>query len=157
MNRFRMGRGLVLAAAMLGLAGRAEAQAYVTPMCRSFVSDVRLRFDTAEHVRWYKRFWTGQCDHLMACMPGPPNWNDIAARLVARAAPAERPAVSPMACELGQRIGLEWSREHGVRRITTADLRRYRTLLERFSDPLQGLASVEGAVEADLKRPAAPP
>lgn len=147
-----MWRGLVLAA-LLGLAGQARAQAYVTPICRAYVSDANLRFDSAEHVRWYKRFWTGQCGQMLACLPGSPTWNDIAARLVARGAPAQRPALLPTACGLGQRIGLEWSREHGVRRITTADLRRYRTLLEGDADPVRGLARVESAVEADLKRP----
>lgn len=146
-------RGLALAAVLLGLAGQAQAQAYVTPMCRGYVSDAGLHFDSAEHARWYKRFWTGQCDHLLACMPGLPNWNDVAGKLVARGAPAQRPALAPRACRLGQRIGLEWSREHGVRRITTADLRRYRSLLESDADPPHGLAIVEGAVEADLKRP----
>lgn len=146
-------RGLALAAVLLALAGEAQAQAYVAPMCRAYVSDANLRFDTAEHVRWYKRFWTGQCDRLLACLPGSPNWNDVAARLVARGTPAQRPALLPKACGLGQRIGLEWSREHGVRRITTTDLRRYRELLERQADPFRGLAIVESAVEADLKRP----
>lgn len=145
-------RGLALAA-VLGPAGQAAAQAYVTPICRGYVSDANLHFDSAEHVRWYKRFWTGQCDHLLACLPGSPNWNDVAARLAARGAPAQRPALLPEACGLGQRIGLEWSREHGVRRITTADLRRYHDLLERDADPVRGLARVQSAVEADLKRP----
>jgi hypothetical protein len=149
-------RGLAVAAVLTAGAGTAAAQAYVTPICRGYVSEASLRFDTAEHARWYKRFWTGQCDHLLACFPGSPNWNDIAARLVARDPPAQRPVLQPKVCGLGQRIGLEWSREHGVRRITTTDLRRYHTLLERDADPLRGLNIVETAVDADLKRPPQP-
>ena len=150
--RSRRRRALVVTAVLLGVAGQARAQSYVAPLCRSYVSDANLHFDTAEHMRWYKRFWTGQCDHVTACLPGAPNWNNVAARLVARAAPTQRAALTPRACSLGQRIGLEWSREHGVRRITTADLRRYHALLEHDGDPQRGLAIVEGAVEADLKR-----
>lgn len=143
----------VALAALLALPRQAETQAYVIPMCRAYVSDTNLHFDSAEHVRWYKRFWTGQCDHLLACLPGSPNWNDVAAKLVARGTPAQRPALAPQACGLGQRIGLEWSREHGVRRITTMDLKRYHALLDHDADPVRGLASVESAVAADLKRP----
>ena len=148
-----MRRGLATTGLLLSLAGQAQAQAYVVPTCRAYVSDANLHFDSAEHVRWYKRFWTGQCDHLLACLPGSPNWNDIAAKLVARGAPAQRAVLQPRACALGQRIGLEWSREHGVRRITTVDLRRYHALLEGDADPVRSLATVESAVEADLKRP----
>jgi hypothetical protein len=146
-------RGLVLGCLLLGVAGEAQAQAYVAPMCRGLVSDANLRFDTAEHARWYKRFWTGQCDHLLACFPGDPNWNDIAGKLVARGSPAERPALQPKVCSLGQRIGFEWSREHGVRHVTTADLRRYHSILDHDGDALRGVTTVEVAVEADLKRP----
>ena len=153
MSKPGLWRGLVLASLALGLAGQASAQAYVAPLCRSYVSDASLHFDSAEHVRWYKRFWTGQCDHLLACFPGSPNWNDIAVKLVTRGGPAERPALQPQACSLGQRIGLEWSREHGVRRITTEDLRRYHDILDRVSDPLRGVVTVESAVETDLRRP----
>lgn len=146
-------RGLILACLLPAAAGEAQAQAYVAPMCRGLVSDASLHFDTAEHVRWYKRFWTGQCDHLMACIPGDPNWNDIAAKLVARGSPAERAALQPKVCSLGQRIGFEWSREHGVRRVTTADLRRYHSILDHDGDALRGVTTVEIAVEADMKRP----
>lgn len=147
-------RGLALAAVLLlGLAGEARAQAFVAPICRSFVTPAELHFDSAEHSRWYRRFWTGECDHLVACFPGSPNWNDVAAKLVARGAPAQRSALQPKVCGLGQRIGLEWSREHGARRITTSDLRRYHAMLDRDLDPVRGLAIVEAAVDADFKRP----
>lgn len=148
-----MWRGLAVACLLLGGAGEVQAQAYVVPMCRSLVSDANLHFDTAEHARWYKRFWTGQCDRLLACFPGDPNWNEVAAKLVASDLPAQRAALQPRVCSLGQRIGFEWAREHGVRRITTADLRRYGAMLDRDGDALRGVSSVESAVEADMKRP----
>lgn len=149
----RVRRGLLLAAALLGVAAPAQAQVFVMPNCRNFVSEAGLHFDTDEHLRWYRRFWTGQCENLVACFPGSPNWNDIAAKLIARVTPAQRPAIEPKVCGLGQRIGLEWSREHGVRHITTADLRRYHIILDRAGDPVRGVSTVESAVEADLKRP----
>jgi len=148
----RAGRGLLLAALLAAVAGRAQAQVFVTPLCATYVSPTTLRFDTAEHARWYKRFWTGECDHLFGCMPGRPNWNEVVAQLAARADLAERPALPPKACTLGQRIGLDWSREHDVRRISTADLRRYYDVLKRDGDPLRGLDAVARAVDADLKR-----
>lgn len=150
-----MKRGLLLAALLLGLAGTAQAQAFVDPLCRSYVSAADLRFDTAEHARWYKRFWTGECDHLLACFPGKPNWNEVAAQLVGRAAAAERLALQPKVCALGQRIGLEWSREHDVRRVSTTDLHRYYDVLRRDGDPLQGVEAVTRAVDVDLRRPVA--
>jgi hypothetical protein len=147
----RPGRLALTAALLLGISGEARAQAFVSSMCRGYVTPAE-HFDSPEHSLWYKRFWTGDCDHLMACFPGSPNWNDIAAKLVARGAPAQRAALQPKACSLGERIGLEWSREHGVRRITTADLKRYHAMLDHEADPLRGLTAVENAVAADLKR-----
>ncbi|CAN7342222.1 hypothetical protein LJR225_002000 [Phenylobacterium sp. LjRoot225] len=146
-------RGLGLAALFVALSGQAQAQAFVNPLCRSYVSPADLRFDTAEHARWYKRFWTGECDHLLACLPGKPNWNDIAAQLVAHGGAVERLALQPKVCTLGQRIGLEWSREHKVRRVSTADLHRYYDMLRRDGDPLHGVEAVARAVDGDLRRP----
>ena len=64
----------LLAAMAFGLASAAQAQDYVRADCRGLVNPASLRFDTPEHVRWYKRFWTGDCDHLPLCFPGSPNW-----------------------------------------------------------------------------------
>jgi hypothetical protein len=144
-------RGLLLAVLLAGLAGQARAQAFVNPLCQTYVSPAGLRFDSAEHRRWYKRFWTGQCDHLFGCLPGKPNWNEVVAQLLARG--GERPALQPKVCTLGQRIGLEWSREHDVRRVSTSDLRRYFDMLKRDGDPLHGVDAVARAVDADFKRP----
>jgi hypothetical protein len=142
---------VALAAALVGLAGAAQAQSFVEPLCQSYVSPDQLHYDTPEHARWYKRFWTGECDHLLACLPGSPNWNDIATKLVARGGPAERAVLQPEVCRLGQRLGLEWSREHNVRRISTSDLRRYNSMLEAAGDPVRGVQAVDGAVQAQLK------
>lgn len=144
---------LLAAACASAVAGAAQAQAFVAAPCRSYVSPSPPHYDTPEHARWYKRFWTGECDHLLACLPGSPNWNDIAARLVARGGPGERAALQPEVCRLGERLGLEWSRERSVRRISTADLRRFHAMLEAAGDPLRGVQAVDAAVQARLSAP----
>jgi len=148
----RAGRGLALALLLAGWGAQAQAQTFVAPMCRGYLPAAPLRFDTPEHARWYNRFWTGQCDHLLACIPGRPNWSEIVAQLLRQGAPAERAAIQAKACGLGQRIGLEWSREHDVRRISTADLRRYGVMVQQDHDPLNGLDAVARAVDAALAR-----
>jgi len=145
-------RTALLAALAFGLAGAAQAQDYVRPDCRALVSPAALRFDTPEHVRWYKRFWTGECDHLPMCLPGSPNWNDIVGKLVTRGGPAEQAALLPKACRLGQTIGLEWSRNKKIRRIDTGDLRVFKGQLEASGDALRGVEQVENSVRVKLAR-----
>jgi hypothetical protein len=151
-----MGRTLrkaaLLAALVAGLAGAAQAQDYVRADCRGQVTPAALRFDTPEHVRWYKRFWTGDCDHLPFCLPGSPNWNDIVDKLVKRGGPAETAVLLPKACRLGQLIGLEWSRDKKVRRIDTADLHAFKGVLEKSGDALRGVEQVETSARTKLAR-----
>jgi hypothetical protein len=122
----------------------AEAGEFVRPDCRAVVKPTdALRFDTDEHLRWYKRFWTGNCDHLSFCFPGSPNWNDIVTKLLAKGGAAEQPALLPKACRLGQMIGLEWAKDKGVQKISTKDLRAFNVILERAGDPLKGVEAVD--------------
>lgn len=143
------------AALALGLlvAGGAQAQSYVRPDCQGLVSVAPSRYDTPEHERWYRRFWTGNCDHLPLCLPGSPNWNDVVGKLIAKGGPSERVALLPKACRLGQLIGLEWSREKAVRRINTGDLRVFNTMLEAQKDTLKGVDTVEQAARTKLSAP----
>ena len=142
----------LLAALTLGVAGAAQAQDYVRPDCRGLLGASAQRFETPEHVRWYKRFWTGECDHLPMCMPGSPNWNDIVGKLLVRGGPAEQATLLPKACRLGQTIGLEWSRHKKVRRIDTGDLRVFKGQLEASGDALRGVEQVETSVRSKLAR-----
>lgn len=137
------------AAGVLLVAGNAQAQSYVRPDCQG-VTVSPARYDSPEHERWYRRFWTGTCDHLALCVPGGPNWNEIVGKLLVKGGPAERPALLPKACRLGQTIGLEWSRERAIRRITTADLKVFSTMLEATGDTLQGVDRVDAAARAKL-------
>lgn len=146
-------RGLTLLAALaFGLAGAAQAQDYVRADCRGVLGPAVQRFETPEHVRWYKRFWTGECDHLPMCMPGSPNWNDIVGKLLVRGGPAEQAALLPKACRLGQTIGMEWARHKKVRRIDTGDLRVFKGQLEASGDALRGVEQVESSVRIKLAR-----
>ena len=144
---------MVAAVALLTAAPVARAGEFVRLDCRAVVKPTdALRFDTDEHLRWYKRFWTGDCDHLPLCFPGSPNWNDIVGKLVARGGPAEQAALLPKACRLGQTIGLEWSRDKKIRRIDTADLRTFKGQLEASGDALRGVEQVEASARAKLAR-----
>jgi hypothetical protein len=145
-------RVALLATLAFGLAGATQAQDYVRPDCRGLLASTALRFDTPDHVRWYKRFWTGECDHLPMCLPGSPNWNDIVGKLVTRGGPAEQAALLPKACRLGQTIGLEWSRNKKIRRIDTGDLRVFKGQLEASGDALRGVEQVENSVRVKLAR-----
>jgi hypothetical protein len=144
---------LVLSLALAGAAStQAWAQEYVRADCRVQIDPAALRFDTTLHQRWYKRFWTGECDHLPMCFPGSPNWNDIVGKLLVRGGPTERAALLPKACRLGQVIGLEWARDKKVRRIDTGDLRTFKSQLEASGDALRGVDQVEASARAKMAR-----
>jgi hypothetical protein len=141
--------GAVLLAATLLAAGDAAAQSYVRGDCQSLAT-APTRYDTPEHERWYKRFWTGQCDHIPMCISGAPNWNELVGKLLVKVGPTQRGVLLPKACRMGQLIGLEWSREKSIRKINTADLRVFNTTLEASSDTLKGLDKIELAARAKL-------
>ena len=142
--------GVVIAAvAVLGAASAAQAGEFVRPDCRTVVKSTdALRFDTDEHLRWYKRFWTGTCDHLSFCFAGSPNWNDIVGKLLVKGGSNEQPTLLPKACRLGQLIGLEWAKDKGVQKISTKDLKRFNAMLEAAGDPLKGVEAVEAKARA---------
>jgi hypothetical protein len=145
-----LSRGAMLAtAAVLILAPSAQAAEFVRDDCRTVVkASESLKFESDQHARWYRRFWTGTCDHLPMCMPGSPNWNSIVDKLIAKSGAAERQAMLPKACRLGQMIGLEWGREKTVQRISTKDLRAFKAMLEASGDALKGVEQVEAKARA---------
>jgi len=131
-------------------ANAVQAQEFVRDDCRAMVApSSSLKYDTPEHALWYRRFWTGSCEHLpLLCLPGSPNWNDIVGKLLAKGGPPERSALLPKACRLGQLIGLEWSRDKKVKHITTGDLRVFNTMLEASGDALKGVDQVDARAHA---------
>ena len=140
--------GIVLATALF-TSSPVLATEFVRDDCRSLVQpSSALRYDTAEHARWYKRFWTGTCEDLKFCFSGSPNWNDIVGKLLVKGGPSERAALLPKACRLGQLIGLDWSREKKIKHIHTADLKVFNTMLEASGDPLRGVEQVEAKAKA---------
>lgn len=130
---------------------RAEAQSYVRPDCRPSASADHLE-PSALTARWYKRFWTGDCDGLRGCINGSPNWNEVVGKLVARSRPQDRPAVLAKACRLGPVIGQEWTRPAKVRRIDSGDLRGFKKALESSADVLKGIERVEAQARAKIGR-----
>jgi hypothetical protein len=145
----------VAAVVVLGTGSAVRAGEFVRADCRALVRPTdAIRFDTDEHLRWYKRFWTGTCDHLPFCFSGSPNWNDIVGRLLAKGGPVEQPTLLPKACRLGQLIGLEWAKDKGVQKISTKDLRMFNATLEAAGDPLKGVEAVEAKARTMLAQPA---
>lgn len=142
---------MLIAATMLVCARSAEAQNYVRAECRSQVSTVGLD-PSMLTARWYRRFWTGECEGLRGCIAGAPNWNDIVGQLVARSDPSERATVLTRACRLGPLIGAEWTRPREVRRIDTSDLREFKKILESAGNVLQGIQRVETQTLAKIGR-----
>ena len=128
---------------------RAEAQTYVRPDCRPLASADRLE-PSPLTARWYKRFWTGDCDGLRGCINGSPNWNEVVGKLVARSRPPDRLAVLAKACRLGPVIGQEWTRPRKVRRIDSGDLRAFNRALESSGDVLKGIERVEAQARAKI-------
>jgi hypothetical protein len=144
--------GILVAAALLACAPSAEAQSYVRSECRPLVSVVGLD-PSPLTARWYRRFWTGDCEKLHGCISGAPNWNEIVGELAARSANSQRAMVLTRACRLGPLIGVEWTRPKGVRRIDTSDLRGFKKTLESASNVLQGIEQVEAETLAKIGPP----
>jgi hypothetical protein len=161
MSGLALARGLAALSvvALLGIAPVAQASEFVRADCRALVKPTdAIRFDTDEHLRWYKRFWTGTCDHLSFCFPGSPNWNDIVGKLLVKGGPTEQPALLPKACRLGQLIGLEWAKDKDIQKISTKDLKGFNAILEAAGDPLKGVEAVDAkarvlAAQATPKKP----
>ncbi|KQY30921.1 hypothetical protein ASD21_07565 [Caulobacter sp. Root1455] len=146
------------AVVFLGIAPAARAGEFVRADCQFLIKPTdAIRFDTDEHLRWYKRFWTGTCDRLSFCFPGSPNWNDIVGKLLVKGGPTEQPTLLPKACRLGQLIGLEWARDKGVQKISTKDLKLFNGMLEAAGDPLKGVEAVETRARAMTGLPARTP
>lgn len=155
-----LGKGwtVLAAVALFGIAPVAHAGEFVRADCLSVVKPTdALRFDTDAHHRWYKRFWTGTCDHLPGCFSGSPNWNTIVGKLLAKSEPAEQPALLPKACRLGQLVGLEWAKAKDIQKISTKDLKVFNTMLEAAGDPLKGVETVDAKARAMLGQPARTP
>lgn len=147
-----MRRCTLIVLVSLTLSSAAQAQEYVRVDCQATASSVGLQFETPVQRRWYKRFWNGECDRLSFCISGAPNWNGIVEKLLARGGASHRVMILPMACRLGQLIGLEWSRDRKVRRITTADLRSFSATLESTKDTVSGLSFVEAAARRKMRK-----
>jgi hypothetical protein len=140
---------LLLVPALLLAAPPVAAQDYVRADCLGKATPARYAAGSPE-ARWYRRFWTGDCDGLFGCMGGSPNWNEVVGKLLERSPAAARTAVLAKACRLGPLIGMEWVRPKKVRRIDTGDLKGFNKTLERAGDVLRGLDAVDAEVRGKL-------
>jgi len=145
-----MRKTALLAMTIASVSSAAQADDFIAAACRPTVPLASVQFENPVQARWYRRFWTGDCNHLSGCFSGSPNWNAILDKLLARGGPNERAALVQKACRLGQTVGLEWTREKAVRRISTRDLRDLYGVLEQSDDPLRGLDRVDAMVRAKL-------
>jgi hypothetical protein len=136
-------------------AGAARAQEFITPDCRSSAPIAGLKFDDPTHRAWYRRFWSGRCDGLgpFTCLPGDPNWNDVVARLVLEAPPADRSRVVAELCAMGQTLGFEWARNNSIRRVSTHDLEGLTHLLEGPGPLAPRLQLTSAKIQSLLGRP----
>jgi hypothetical protein len=130
-------------------ASSAMGQSYVGQPCKESLSPT---FEDHLQSLWYRRFWTGQCNHLptFGCRQGKPYWNDVVRTLSARAPAAKRVEVIARACRLGRQIGFEWTRPRAERRIDTHDLGALNATLEQAPDVMAGLTAVEATVRAKI-------
>lgn len=110
-----------------------------------------VSYEDAEHRLWYEvRFWTGACHRdLWWCFEGP-SWYEAMDKVLARATPAQRPALCPRLYRMGARMGYEWARDNAIRRIHTADLKAWRSLLLDQNDPALAVSTVEALIDARL-------
>ncbi|HEY2357716.1 MAG TPA: hypothetical protein VGH86_09720 [Phenylobacterium sp.] len=143
-------RTAALLFALLLAGGPAQSQeSFVRPDCQPPIAPDPLSPDPLT-ARWYRRFWTGECNDLRGCRRGSPNWNEIVGQLLARSPPGARAEVLARACKLGPLIGHEWTRPSAVRRIDTGDLGRFNSTLKSAPDVLEGLARVEAQARAKI-------
>jgi len=113
-----------------------------------------LQFEDLRHRRWYARFWTGRCAGLsvFVCFSGRPYWHETMRILVAEAPPEKREVIATRMFALGRRIGHEWSKEIGKRKISTADIRRWYREFEKTRDTIAAIDRIEAEVDRRLDR-----
>jgi hypothetical protein len=148
-RRSALSAGLMAALWLAAAAGPTRSQDYVAAPCPTAAPP-----QFVDHLQslWYRRFWTGECKDLsvLKCRSGKPYWNDVVRTLMARASAAKRSEVATRTCQLGRRIGFEWTRPSAVRRIDTKELRALNDTLENGADVEAGLAAVEARVNAKI-------
>lgn len=76
---------------------------------------------TPEERKWFRVFQEG---NFLS-----DGWQDIAAEILAKTAPEERPAQKVALDDLGRKIGMEWCRPNSVRRVNSAMLSAWGDIL----------------------------
>lgn len=98
--------------AQAALMGGSAGQRYVIPAKLS-----------TEEQRWFKVFQDG---NLIS-----EGWQDISAEILAKTAPEQRPAQKVALENLGTKIGMEWCRANGVRKVNSSMLLEWGDILRK--------------------------
>ena len=95
-----------------------------------------------EYLLWIRRFYEGR--------PGVVGWLDTTEILMEDLAPAQQPLVRDTARQLGQRIAAEWARDNAVRRIDTAMLSLWGSIMVASPTPEDRVAAMR-AIDRDTR------
>ena len=98
--------------AQAALMGGSAGQRYVIPAKLS-----------TEEQRWFKVFQDG---NLIS-----EGWQDISAEILAKTPPEQRPAQKVALENLGTKIGMEWCRANGVRKVNSSMLLEWGDILRK--------------------------
>jgi hypothetical protein len=121
------------------------------------IYEEKTNFDRKRQKGWYWRWWTGKCDRV----PYPDRWTCVSANEeetawasfieTIKATPETKSKVHRELCQLGELIGLEWSRDNDVRCIHTSDLAKLRaTIVQGETQPLGAIQTVRAQVKEKL-------
>jgi hypothetical protein len=121
-----------------------EAQAALTG--RMPVYEIPAKLNPEER-RWFKVFQEG---NFLS-----DGWQEISAEILAKTPAAQRQAQRAALENLGNKIGMEWSRPNAIRKVDSAMLQEWGDILRRTArtNPLQlakAIASIDQKVDAVL-------
>lgn len=134
----------VLASASFAAANEAQAALMGHAGGQSYEIPAKL---TPEERTWFKTFQEG---NLLSI-----GWQEISAELLAKTPPEQRPAQKAALDNLGKKIGMEWCRPNGVRKVDSSMLLEWGDILRQTArkNPKQlakAIAYIDQEVDAVL-------
>jgi hypothetical protein len=102
----------------------------------------RSRQTRDDYLTWVQRFYTGR--------PGAPGWNEITDSAVQGMDEDQRAVVDDLGFRLGRRIAAEWAKDNDVRRIDTAMLSLWGSIMVTAETPESRLEAMQ-AIERDTR------
>lgn len=95
-----------------------------------------------EYLTWVRRFYEGR--------PGVLGWNDITDSVIQDMDGQQRSAVDDLGFRLGRRIATEWAKDNDVRRIDTAMLSLWGSIMVTAESPDTRLEAMR-AIDRDTR------